>query len=80
MADGGRHERRNARACYATGSFGFRIRDPRRRLLPTDHGPAALSLERGVTCEYQTDSSSKRPVPSATLASPSKDGLGGLVK
>jgi hypothetical protein len=67
MADTGRHDRRNARFGFATGTLGSRTRDIRQRSLPTEHGPAALSSEWGTTCEYQIDSSSKRPTWSATL-------------
>jgi hypothetical protein len=74
MADERRHDRRNARVSYATGSFGFRIRAFRQRFLPTEHGPAALSFERGTTCVYQIDSSSKRPVSSVTCASRRPEG------
>ena len=69
MADEHRHERRNAREHYATRDFGLGIRDRRQRFLPTEHGHAALPSATGATCGYQTDSSSKRPVSSATLAS-----------
>lgn len=69
MADERRHDRRNARLSYATGGLGLRIRDSRQRSLPTEHGPAALSPERGATCEYQIEPSSKRPVSSVTFAS-----------
>ena len=69
MADERRHDRRNARSDFATGTLAFQIRVPRQRYLPTEHGPAALLFERGATCEYQSDSSSKRPASSATLAS-----------
>lgn len=69
MADENRHDRRKARKNYATGGFGLRTRVPRQRSLPTEHGPAALSLERGVTCEYQIEPSSKRPGSSVLLAS-----------
>jgi len=72
MADEHRHDRRNARLYYATGGFGLRTRAARQRFLPTEHGPAALSFERRITCEYQIDSSSKRPVLSATLESRKK--------
>jgi hypothetical protein len=68
MADECRHDRRNARDFYAAEGLGLRIRDARQRFLPTEHGPAALSPERGVTCEYQNEPSSKRPASSAPLA------------
>ena len=67
MADADRHDRRNARCTFATGSFGFRIRVERQRIIPTEHGHAALPL--GVTCGYQSDSSSKRPSSSVIFAS-----------
>lgn len=67
MADEGRHERRNARLTYATGGLGLRIRDPRQRFLPTEHGPVALPSETRAIYEYQAESSSKRPTSSVTL-------------
>jgi hypothetical protein len=69
MTDEHRHERRNARGAYATGDLGLWIRDLRQRFLPTENGHAALPSETGATCGYQSDSSSKRPVSSVTLAS-----------
>ena len=69
MADEHRHERRNARSHFATGDLGLWTRAKRQRFLPTQYGHAALPPETGATCEYQIDSSSKRPVSSATLAS-----------
>ena len=69
MVDERRHDWRNARAIYATGGFGRRIRDARQRFLPTEHGPVALPSETEATYEYQIDSSSKRPVSSVTLES-----------
>jgi hypothetical protein len=69
MADEVRHDRRNARCSYAAEGFGLRTRDTRQRFLPTEHGPVALLPETEVTCEYQSDSSSKRPVSSVHLAS-----------
>ena len=67
MADASRHDRRNARCTFATGSLCFRIRAERERILPTEYGHAALPL--GVTCGYQSDSSSKRPLSSVIFAS-----------
>ena len=67
MADEGRHDRRNARKLYATGGCGLRIRAPRQRFLPTEHGPVALPSEMRATYEYQAESSSKRPTSSVTL-------------
>jgi hypothetical protein len=68
MADERRHERRNARGLYARGDLGLPIRVFRQRFLPTENGHAALLSGTGVTCGYQSDSSSKRPVSSVTLA------------
>lgn len=48
-----------------------RIRAARRRFLPTKNCHAALSRGIGITCEYQSDSSSKRPGSSALSASTS---------
>ncbi len=42
-------------------------RAPRRRILPTKHGHAALLRYAGVTREYQSDSSSKRPISCLAL-------------
>jgi hypothetical protein len=39
----------------------------RLRLFPTDYGHAALHRAIGVTCAYQSDSSSKRPVASVAF-------------
>ena len=44
-------------------------RATRPRLFPTQYGHAALSRAIEVTCAYQSDSSSKRPVASAVLDS-----------
>jgi hypothetical protein len=43
-------------------------RAPRLRLFPTDYGHVALRRAIGVTCVYQSDSSSKRPVASAAFS------------
>lgn len=67
--DGFRYDRRNARSSYATGNSAFQIRAHRRRFLPTEHGHAALLPETGAIREYQSDSSSKRPVSSIPSAS-----------
>ena len=80
MTDEHRHDRRNARKNYATGDLGLRIREPRQRFLPTEHGPVALPSETGVTYEYQIDSSSKRPVSSVTLASRRSKGKDQLLR
>src|SRR5579862_3561396 len=41
---------------------------PRLRLFPTDYGHVALRRAIGVTCVYQSDSSSKRPVASVAFS------------
>jgi hypothetical protein len=43
-------------------------RAPRLRLFPTDYGHVALRRAIGVICEYQSDSSSKRPVASVAFS------------
>jgi transposase len=48
---------------YATAPRAL-TRAPRQRHLPTEHGHAALRRLVGATHEYQSDSSSKRPVSS----------------
>jgi hypothetical protein len=47
-----------------------RTRAPRPRLFPTQYGHAALHRAIDVTCAYQSDSSSKRPVASAVFDTP----------
>jgi hypothetical protein len=45
-----------------------RTRAFRLRLFPTDYGHVALRRTIGVTCVYQSDSSSKRPVASVAFS------------
>jgi hypothetical protein len=49
--------------------FGPPIRASRERSLPTEYGPAARPSPGAAICEYQSDSSSKRPTPSVALVS-----------
>lgn len=55
------NDRTTRETAVRQGGSCLRTRDPRLRILPTNHDPATLRRSLGATREYQLDSSSKRP-------------------